>query len=100
MIPVNDVNIDEETISKLGLKLYNEPLTSNVQAPSRVFKYPHLKKVFIMESDLYGNKLPKDFCFIAFYGKHGLIGEQLSVEELKNSTVLNIKSLVQHNNKG
>jgi hypothetical protein len=46
----------------------------------RVFEYPHLTNVFIMEKDLYGNKMPTGSRFITFYGNHGLIGKHLSVE--------------------
>jgi len=100
MIGIEDFNIDEETISKIGLRLSNEPINAQVAQGARVFEYPHLDKVFIMESDLYGNTMPKDSCFLAFYGHHGLIGKHLEVEVLKNSSVEDIKSIVESNMEG
>jgi hypothetical protein len=96
----DDINIDEETISKIGLILSDQPINAQIAAKSRVFEYPHLENVFIMESDLYGNPMPKDSCFLAFYGQHGLIGKQLKVEVLKNSSVEDIKHIVESNIEG
>ena len=53
-----------------------------------------------MESDLYGNTMPKDSCFLAFYGSHGLIGKHLRVETLKNASVTDIKKMVESNSEG
>ncbi len=50
-----------------------------------------------MESDLYGNTMPKDSCFLAFYGQHGLIGKHLKVETLKNASLQDMKAMVQSN---
>lgn len=47
-----------------------------------------------MEADLYGNSMPKNFCFLAFYGQHGLIGEALEVETLKNARVEDIRKII------
>jgi hypothetical protein len=96
----NDVNIDEETISKIGLRPSDTSINAQIAPTARVFDYPHLKNVFIMESDLYGNKMPKDSCFLAFNGLHGLIGKHLKVETLKNATVQDIKDMVESNNEG
>ncbi len=100
MINSNDLNIDEETISKTGLTLSDEPINAQIAPNARVFKYPDLDNVFIMESDLYGNTMPKDSCFLAFNGSHGLIGKHLSVETLKNSSVEDIKKIVESNSEG
>jgi hypothetical protein len=100
MINSNDLNIDEETISKTGLTLSHEPINAQIAPNARVFKYPDLDNVFIMESDLYGNTMPKDSCFLAFNGSHGLIGKHLSVETLKNSSVEDIKKIVESNSEG
>ena len=70
-----DFNIDDETISKIGLILSDKPINAQIAPNARVFEYPHLDNVFIMESDLYGNTMPKNSCFLAFYGTHGLIGK-------------------------
>ena len=97
---MEDVNIDEETINKIGLRLSYKPINAQINPGTRVFEYPHLDNVFIMESDLYGNKMPEDSCFLAFYGRNGLIGKQLKVETLKYAAEEDIKSMVQSNNEG
>ncbi len=47
------VNIDDETIKKIGLRLSEKRLNAETAIESRVFEYPHLENVFIMESDIY-----------------------------------------------
>jgi hypothetical protein len=93
-------NIDAKTISELGLRLSDKKLNAVISPDARVFEYPHLEDVFIMENDLYGHIMPKDFCFLAFYGHHGLIGKDLSIETLQNSTVADIKNMVECNMEG
>ena len=100
MTQIEDVNIDEETINKIGLRLSDKPINAQINPGSRVFEYPHLDNVFIMERDLYGNKMPENSCFLAFYGRNGLIGKQLKVETLKYAGEEDIKSMVQSNNEG
>ncbi len=100
MINSNDFNIDEETISEIGLQLSDNPINAQIAPNARVFKYPDLDNVFIMESDLYGNTMPKNSCFLAFYGTHGLIGKHLKVETLKNASVEDIKKMVESNSEG
>ncbi len=97
MINSNDFNIDEETINKIGLILSDKPINAQIAPNARVFEYPQLDNVFIMESDLYGNTMPKNSCFLAFYGIHGLIGKHLRVETLKNASVEDIKDMVKSN---
>ena len=100
MINNNEDIIDAETIKTIGLRLTNKPFNAEPAPVARVFEYPHLEKVYIMESDLYGNTMPKDSCFLAFYGQHGLIGKHLKVETLKRSSVTEIEKMVQDNNDG
>jgi hypothetical protein len=100
MTITDDFNIDEGTISKLGLRLSDEHINAQIAPTARVFEYPHLEKVFIMESDLYGNPMPKGSCFLAFYGHHGLIGKPLEVEALNNASIEDIKSMVHSNEEG
>ena len=100
MIDTIDFNIDEETINTIGLQLSSQLINAPTAPGARVFEYPHLENVFIMESDLYGNTMPKDSCFLAFYGTHGLIGKHLKIETLKKATVADIKSMVQTNAEG
>ena len=71
----NDCNLDDETIRKAGLRISVKPINAQIAPNSRIFEYPHLENVFIMESDLYGNRMPKNSCFFVFNGKHGLLGK-------------------------
>ena len=98
MINIEKYNIDEETITRLGLRLSEKH--ANLDPSSRVFEYPHLDGVYIMESDLYGNKMPKDSCFLAFNSHHGMIGKHLYVETLKNASVDDIQEIVKANEEG
>jgi len=100
MIKSSDLNLDEKTISKIGLRLSDKLINAQIAPCARVFEYPHIENVFIMESDLYGNVMPKNHCFLAFYGTHGLIGKHLKVETLKNASVEYIKKMVESNSEG
>ena len=100
MINNNEENIEAETIKALGLRLTDKRVNAQTALSARVFEYPHLENVFIMESDLYGNTMPKDSCFLAFNGQHGLIGKHLKVETLKRSSVMEIEKMVKDNNEG
>jgi hypothetical protein len=93
-------NIDAETISAIGLQLTDEPINAQTTLSGRVFKYPQLENVYIMESDLYGNTMPKGSCFLAFNGQHGLIGKHLKVETLKLLSVPEIEKMVHDNSEG
>jgi hypothetical protein len=100
MSDIISYNIDEETISKLGLIITNKQINAPSTPHARVFEYPHLDNVFIMENDLYGTTMPEHTCFIAFNGRHGLVGKQLSIEELKNASAEDIRKLVADNSDG
>lgn len=100
MINTTEVNLDKETIEKIGLRLSNKPINAQIAPEARVFDYPHLDNVYIMESDLYGNKMPKGSCFLAFDGHHGLMGKHLKVETLKNASIEDIKHMVTDNEEG
>jgi len=100
MIKNNEENIDAKTIETVGLKLTTAPINAPTALLARVFEYPHLENVYVMESDLYGNTMPKDSCFLAFNGHHGMIGKHLKVETLKRSSVTEIEKMVQDNNEG
>jgi hypothetical protein len=95
-----DFNIDEETIRQVGLRPSENLINASIAPDARVFNYPFLPDVFIMESDLYGNKMPKGSCFLAFNGQHGLVGKHLAVEALKNATIKDIQDMVEHNREG
>jgi hypothetical protein len=93
-------NIDEETINKIGLRLSDKDINAQIAPNARVFEYPGLDNVFIMESDLYGNTMPEDSCFLAFYGSHGLIGKHLYLETLRNAGINDIKAMVESHSEG
>lgn len=95
-----DVNIDEEAIRNIGLRLSDKAINAQIAPEARVFEIPGLENVYIMESDLYGNVMPKDTCFLAFYGRHGLMGQHLKVDSLKKLNVEDIKKIVERNSAG
>jgi hypothetical protein len=96
---IND-NINSKTVRELGLRVSDKKINAVISPLARVFEYPYLDNVFIMENDLYGHVMPKDSCFLAFYGNHGLIGKDLKVETLKNASVEEIKDMVECNMQG
>jgi hypothetical protein len=96
----NESNIDAETINHLGLRVSEKQINAHIAPEARVFEYPGLENVFVMESDPYGNIMPKGSCFLAFYGNHGLIGKHIRVEELKNASVDDIKKMVASHSEG
>jgi hypothetical protein len=93
-------NIDKETENKIGLQLSEKSISDQIAPNARVFKYPHLDDVYVMECDLYGNLMPEDSCFLAFHGSHGLIGKHIYVETLRNATVEDIKKMIESNEGG
>ena len=95
-----EFSIDGETISKIGLRLSDKPINATIAPDARVFDYPGLRDVFIMESDLYGNKMPKNSCFLVFIGQHGLIGKHLKIEMLKTASLQDIRDMVDNHNEG
>jgi hypothetical protein len=93
-------NLDDKTIQKLGLRISDKPINAQTAQGSRIFEYPHLENVFVMESDLYGNVMPENACFLAFQGRHGLIGKHMTIETLVNSTPAEIRHIVETNTDG
>jgi hypothetical protein len=96
----SDFNIDEAIINKLGLQLSQRPINAPLAQHARVFEFPDLEDIYIMESDLYGNTMPKGTCFLAFNGRNGLVGKHLKLETLRNASIEDIKTLVQKNTQG
>jgi len=94
------MKIDDETISKIGLRLSDKLINAQIAPNARVFDYPYLDNVFAMESDLYGNIMPEGTCFLAFYGNHGLIGKQVKIETLKNASFEDVQKMIQSNVEG
>ena len=93
----DDFKLDEALIRKLGLRETDKPVSALTALNGRVYEYPHLENVFIMEYDLYGNRMPEGSCFLAFNGRHGLMGTHLRIEELKKASTDDIKNIVQKN---
>jgi hypothetical protein len=96
----NEVNLDEETIRKAGLRPSATTINATIAPGTRVFEYPGLEQVYVMESDLYGNVMPKGSCFLAFQGRNGLMGQHIKVETLKSCSVEEIKKLIDSNAAG
>lgn len=96
----SQVNITDETIAKVGLTISAEKINASIDPEARVFRYPHLDNVFVMESDLYGNPMPQGSCFLAFTGRNGLIGKHITIETLINTGVDGIRQLVKSNSEG
>lgn len=87
--------IDEETIDKIGLRLSGKEINAQIAPNARIFEYPGLDNVYVMESDLYGNTMPHDSCFLASLGNHGLIGRHLKIEILKHASKEEIKAMLE-----
>jgi hypothetical protein len=96
----NEVNLDEETIRQAGLRPTDKTVSGTIAPGARVFEYPGLEHVYVMESDLYGNVMPKGSCFLAFEGRNGLMGRHIKVETLKQCSVEEIKKLIDSNAAG
>jgi hypothetical protein len=97
---IKHLNIDVETISNIGLQLSKKDINAQIAPNARVFEYPGLDNVFVMESDLYGNAMPKGSCFLASLGNHGLIGGHLKIETLKHASKEEIKAMVESHSEG
>lgn len=93
-------HIDESTIKKAGLQLSDEGNQVQAIPGTRKFKYPGLEGVYIMEQDLYGNAMPEGSCFLAFEGKHGLIGQPLPIETLRNTDAAGLQKIIDSNSNG
>jgi hypothetical protein len=100
MINNNVHHIDEETISSTGLRPSHNPVTAQLATRTRIFEFPTLQDVFVMESDFYGNAMPAGTCFLVFNGRHGFIGEELHVETLRNISAAEIRERVRRNSAG
>jgi hypothetical protein len=96
----NDVNLTATTIAELGLTLSKEKINAAINPKSRIFRYPELEHVFVMESDLYGNPMPKGSCFLAFNGRNGMVGKHITIEKLSHTSVQGIRELVESNTEG
>lgn len=93
-------NIDDETIDKIGLRLSDKEINARIAPGARVFEYPGLENVYVMENDLYGNTMPDGSCFLASLGNHGLMGRHLKIETLKHATKEEIKAMLESYSEG
>src|SRR5829696_3843438 len=87
-------HIDEETIKSIGLQPADIPAGAQLARNARVFAFPGLQNVLVMESDLYGNPMQEGTCFLAVQGQHGLMGRSLHVEKLKTCSTDDVQKMV------
>lgn len=100
MFNSNDFNLDKETIEQLGLRQCYKRINAQIAPNARVFEYSEIENVYIMESDLYGNPMPTGSCFLAFDGRAGLMGKHIRIDTLKNSSIEDIRKMVEENHAG
>ena len=100
MIKSTEHHLDDEIISRAGLRPSSRPLVIQPASQARVFEFPALENVFVMERDFYGNEMPDGSCFLVFNGRHGLLGEELRVETLRNASTAEIREIVLRNSEG
>ena len=93
-------NLDKKTIDELGLYQAYRPINAHLAPDARIFQYPNLEDVYVMESDLYGNTMPAGSCFLAFQGRNGLMGKHILIDTLRKSTLDDIKKIVANNHDG
>ena len=94
------LTLNEDVISQVGLQLSKKSMNAPTTPNARVFEYPLLDNVFVMENDLYGNAMPAGSCFLVFKGRNGWIGKHLKIDTLKNASVEDIKRMVDNNHEG
>ncbi len=92
--------LDSETIAVLGLVKSEKSINASVAPDARIFQFSNIENVYIMENDLYGNPMPEGTIFLVFEGRAGLLGKQISVERLRNSSEEEIRKIVQDNHNG
>ena len=100
MSDTNHFNLDKETIDQLGVRQSYKSINAQIAPNARVFEYPDLENVYVMESDLYGNAMPEGSCFLAFEGRAGLMGKHIRIDTLRNSSIEDIKKMVEDNQAG
>jgi hypothetical protein len=93
-------NLDSETINQLGLRQSSKSINAEIAPDARVFEYPGIDHVYVMERDLYGNAMPEGSCFLAFDGRVGLMGKHIRIDTLLQSSKEDIKKIVNDNHEG
>ena len=100
MADATPLNLDAETIGQLGLRQSDAHINAPLAPNARVFVYPAVADVYVMESDLYGNAMPQGSVFLAFEGRSGLVGKHIRIDVLKKSSIEEIRKIVADNNAG
>jgi|SRR6476620_4138960 len=95
MITTNNYTLDEEVVQFLALRLRLTPIEIDSTVTGRIFEYPHIPEVYILEDDLTGNRMPEGTCLLAFTDREKLEGVKLKIETLLISTPGDIKRLIQ-----
>ncbi|HEX2536109.1 MAG TPA: hypothetical protein VHK69_20350 [Chitinophagaceae bacterium] len=85
---------------RLGLYLSGERVNAPLAREAHVFAFSTLAGVYLMESDLYGNALEEGQYFLAFEGRAGLMGKNITLDDLQRSSLEDIKRLVTENHSG
>jgi len=91
--------VSKQVISNLSLQL-TDKLDTVSELTGKIYKYPNIKDVYILEKDLYGNSMPEGYCFLAFSGSHGMIGRQLSLKTLEKASEEDMRILIESNEQG
>lgn len=100
MSATNQFNLDQKTIAQLGLRPSSERINAPTAPNALIFEFTDIKNVYIMESDLYGNTMPEGSCFLAFEGRAGMMGKHIKIETLRNSSIEDIRKIVEDNQAG
>jgi hypothetical protein len=97
---MKNANLSKSVIAELGLRESDRNVNAQLAPDARIFQYPNIDNVYIMESDLYGNTMPEGSCFLAFEGRDGLMGKHIAIDTLRNCSEEDIKKIVSDNHDG
>ena len=86
--------IDTELIRQFELEPSAIPEGAQLAVNARVYTFPQLESVFVMESDFYGNRMPEGSCFLAFQGKRGLLGRHINIDSLRKCSLDEVQKIV------
>ncbi len=93
-------NLSDQLIKQLGLRPSGKTVNAPTASSDKVFAFLDVANVYLMESDLYGNKMPEGSLFLAFDTHSGLAGKHIRIETLHNSSVEDIRKMVADNDSG
>lgn len=100
MSEVQPQHLNDALIRQLGLKPASNTINAQIAPSARVFEYPAVANVYLMENDLYGNAMPQGSLFLAFDGHSGMAGKHISIDTLMNSSAEDIRKMVADNDSG